>query len=46
MPPSYDAKFKNIGQKVGEVEIWRVKKFDLEVVPKEQVILFFFAVVL
>jgi hypothetical protein len=36
MPPAYDAKFKNAGQKPGEAEIWRVNKFDLEVVPKEQ----------
>jgi len=36
MSRAYDPKFKGVGQKPGEVEIWRIKKFDLEVVPKEQ----------
>ncbi|CAD5206093.1 unnamed protein product [Bursaphelenchus okinawaensis] len=30
-----DPKFKNVGRKRG-IEIWRIKNFDLEVVPKEQ----------
>ncbi|KAI6173462.1 Gelsolin-like protein 1 [Aphelenchoides besseyi] len=35
MAPTVDPKFENAGKKIG-LEIWRVKKFDLEVVPKEQ----------
>ncbi|CAD5234511.1 unnamed protein product [Bursaphelenchus xylophilus] len=30
-----DPKFLNAGKKIG-LEVWRIKKFDLEVVPKEQ----------
>lgn len=35
MPTSMDPKFKTAGKTRG-LEIWRVNKFDLEVVPKEQ----------
>lgn len=33
---AFDEKFKNAGKKAGELEIWRINKFDLEPLPKEQ----------